>query len=273
MTARVCFLFLWMLFNATYVEAAPFFDPQLDARALALGHAYSAVVDDASAAYWNPARLALLPRTAYALAGLQLGSGGGLGQFPFAAAAYRVQGISAGAWWAQQQALSGALHRGLGISAAARLGVIQMGLGWKYLGLEQAGTVAGGAGLDLALMGDFLDMIAVGIVVQDAVQTRLRVGEQVHTALLPTTRISASFRLESFTFSAETVLQENELQALRFGAEVRLAGVLAFRLGKDDELWSWGVGLGVLDRLRVDVAQRIDGKNGDVWLVSAHVTL
>lgn len=270
--ARVCFIITVVLINVVIVYSEPFFDPQIDARALGLGHAYSAVVDDASASYWNPARLALLPRSFYALAGLQLGAAG-LDQFPFAAAAYRTRGVSFGAWWTQQHTLPDEVHRGFGLSAGLKLGAIQMGLGWKVLGLERAGGATGGAGMDLALMGDFLDMIAVGVVAQDAVQTRLKDGDQVQATVAPTMRISASFRLESFTFSGEVVLQENELQALRFGAEVRLAGVLAFRLGKDDDVWSWGLGLGVLDRARVDVAQRIGGANGDVWLISAHVAL
>lgn len=272
MTARMlCIATTLLLVFHTPNFADTFFDPGLGARALGVGSAYTAIADDATAAYWNPARLTFLRQHIYLNTGLTLGAGGP-GRFPFAAAAAPLGPLMLGFWWANQDAGGGARHAGMGVALGARLGPGRAGLGLKRLSLDDGTTHADGVGWDLSLMGDFLDMVSVGILVQDLGRTQLKAGQALVTTVAPTLQLGGSFRVESFTLSAETVLRDGTLEALRFGAEVRLAGIVAFRVGKDDDRWSWGAGLGLLGRYQLDVAHRLDPDQGDLWMFTMLAT-
>lgn len=273
MTAqKIAALVFFCFFFYTHAFAEPFLKVEPGAPALGVGGAFTAMVDEATASYWNPARLALLRREWSSAAGFQLGSGGGSDGLLYASGAYRFRNLGFGAWWVHHSLSDVMEDRGiLGGAVSLTTGLLQVGGGMKWMSQSTESFSASGLGIDLSAMADFLDMISVGLMMQDVVQTKLKVGEKIQTLINPTYRISGSFRLGSFTFSTEAVLHEEDLQSLRYGIEVRLASIVAFRVGKNNDLWSWGVGVGVLEQFRFDVANRQDPDNGDVWIISGHV--
>jgi len=273
MTApKIVALLFFCFFSHTTVLAEPFLKVEPGAPALGVGGAFTAMVDEATASYWNPARLALLRHTWSSAAGLQLGSGGGSASLLYASGAYRLNNLGFGVWWVHHGLSDVMEDRGiLGAAISLTTGVLQMGGGMKLMSQTTDTFSASGIGLDLSAMADFLDMISIGLMMQDILQTKLKVGEKIQTSFNPTYRVSGSFRLGSFTFSSEALLHEEELQSLRFGVEVRLAGIIAIRAGRNNDLWSWGVGIGSLEQFRLDVANRQDLNNDDVWMVSGHV--
>ncbi len=274
MTApKIAALVLFCFFSHTTAFAEPFLKVEPGAPALGVGGAFTAMVDEATASYWNPARLALLRRQWSSAMGFQLGSGGGSGSLLYASGAYRLNNWGFGAWWVHHGLSDVMEDRGiLGGAVSLTTGVMQMGAGIKLMSQSTDTFSASGIGLDLSAMGDFLDMISVGLMMQDVLQSKLKVGEKIQTSINPTYRVSGSFRLGSFTFSSEAVMHNEELQSLRFGIEVRLAGIIAFRAGRNNDLWSWGLGIGSLEQFRFDVANRQDPDNGDVWMMSGHVS-
>ncbi len=241
-------------------------------RALALGGAYAAVTDDASALIWNPAGLARLDRTSvYAsqtnLIGLgfseQLGllalPSWRLGTFGLGIRRFGVDGIEG------RDARGAVFDDNLKDSETEILlgygrrvgGMWKLGLVAKYQQHSLAGYSAGAPGLDVGVQvkplqaagrhSGLADALSLGFAIRNLFEPDLRLdteGVKDPTGL----RLGAAYQGEladniQLLLATDMEKTRDMDTRLHFGAEVRLLNTLALRVGSNAGMMTAGAGV------------------------------
>ncbi|MEE3259679.1 MAG: tetratricopeptide repeat protein [Candidatus Latescibacterota bacterium] len=241
-------LILVLALMTTGADATSSRQQTLGARAIALGGAFAAVASDASAIHWNPAALATLQRQELSF-GYADRFGLGLNQSYLAYALPIADNHALGFDWfnlgfddaelgAGQNKTNFAYGYRNGIGALKPyLGSTAIGVAGKYrsLSVDLDGnqlTSASGWGFDLGLLAPLPFGLRLGLSVQDLGGTSLEhdggVSEQLYDARY---RLGLAHKpIEGLTIAAGLD------DALRFGAEYWIRGLLALRAGMLTEL-------------------------------------
>ena len=233
---------------ATSADATSSGQQTLGARAIAMGGAFAAVASDASAVHWNPAALATLQRQELGF-GYADRFGLGLNQSYLAYSLPIADDHALGFDWfnldfddselgAGQNKINFAYGYRNGIGALKPyIGSTAIGVAGKYrsLSVDLDGnqlTSASGWGFDLGLLAPLPFGVRLGLSVQDLGGTSLAHDGGVSEQLYDTRyRLGLAHKpIEGLTIAAGLD------DALRFGAEYWVRGLLALRAGVLTEL-------------------------------------
>lgn len=226
----------------------------MGARAVALGGAYSAVADDASAIFWNPAGLCQIGHQELVGSHADL-YGTGLQQNVIGAVVPFTPNQAAAFDWYSNGYDDSELDFGenrLDLAWSQRLHRrVAVGVNVKYLsrniGLDGVTLGSGrGFGLDLGLMTFLSEQARVGIVLQDFQDTSLDYSDIGSTVVYP-----SSLRLAAAWSPFQPLLLAMDLDdRLHAGVEYAPVDFLAFRAGFQDDtggsegaVWSAGTGV------------------------------
>ncbi|MBD3180134.1 MAG: PorV/PorQ family protein [Candidatus Latescibacteria bacterium] len=238
------------------------------ARSISMGGAFSAVGDDPSAIYYNPAALRLNRYRSVTVNHIQLFSGFTDANYDFIGMVYPT--LSAGALGI------GVMTTGTGgirefnrysvetgeISYRESQGILGYAfhLPFEYLGRFTAGASIkflnqrigdysdNGAGMDLGLIyrQQYLEGLVLGCNLQDLIgaETKLRnrIDRLDRTLMLGAGYTGDLGRSVSFTASAQVDIPERADRDLRFGLECRIRNIIMIRLGYDSEQLTAGIG-------------------------------
>jgi len=270
------------------VNAASYLRMGVGARFLAMGGASTAVVDDASATFWNVAGLTNVEQASFA----SMYSAGDLldRKHNFLALASSVQGIgSFGIGWINagvsgikrytasdvSQGSFTSSENAFLFSYGAMFKPVSLGAGVKVLHQkidpESDETKMGFGGLDIGALANPIDIMTVGLSVQNilgkiadaSVPVNLSVGTAVR--LLPEDDL-----LIAVDLSKAFVSLKGRMAVMHIGAEYWAADLVGFRLGFTSEKeFSAGIGIKMSD-ISIDYAYSIkrDGLEPDVHYVS-----
>ena len=229
---------LWAAFTTgdRGTATAQFLQLGVDARAIALGEAYSAVADDASALYWNPAGLARLPRGGGSLS-LMHAPYVDSSYFDYAAAAQRVgpgTAVGAGMQYLNAGSIPETDPAGNAIGSftpyetAATVGFAQggragsLGVAGKWIQskiLDTAQTVAADVGYLTPALGGGRFRLAV---VAQNLGGRMRFESEEEDLPLAL-RFGSAFHLtDHWDFSADLAFPRNNGPDLGVGTEARV---------------------------------------------------
>ena len=239
-------------------------------RAIALGGAFSAIGDDASVLYYNPAALRLCRYPGVVLNHIQLFSGFSDATYDFLGLVYPT--ISAGSI-------------GLGIMTAGTGGIrgydefsretgelsyresqVMLGyaldLPWRHIGDVTAGASikvlnqrvgefsAAGTGLDIGFVyrPKYVRRIAVGCNLQDIVgaETKLvTLSDKVDRTIMVGAGYTYPFKSgSSLSLALQMNAPQRDKKELRFGAEYLFKNYVSVRVGYDSEMITAGLGVG-----------------------------
>ncbi|MFA4949095.1 MAG: PorV/PorQ family protein, partial [Candidatus Krumholzibacteriia bacterium] len=239
-------------------------------RAIALGGAFSAIGDDASVLYYNPAALRLCRYPGAVLNHIQLFSGFSDARYDFLGLVYPT--ISAGSI-------------GLGIMTVGTGGIkgydefsreteefsyreSQVALGyaldlpWQYIGVVTAGSSikvlsqrvgafsAAGTGLDIGFLyrPKYVRRIAIGCNLQDIVgaETKLvTLIDKVDRTIMVGAGYTYPFTNgSSLSLALQMNAPQRDKKEFRFGAEYLFRNYISVRVGYDSEMITAGLGIG-----------------------------
>lgn len=235
------------------------------ARALGLGGAFSAIANDATATYWNPAGLAAANpfQISFMHAVLFLDT-----SFDFLATSVPTK--SFGSFGAAFMALSSrgfeqrtALNEAVGEFDTRDLAFLlswstelsrrfSVGVTYKLVNqsiLSQSGI---GHGLDLGLKSQLSDYLSAGLILRNLIKPKVSPGESTQEFPMQIgAGVAASLLNEQLLLSAEySKINGWGDPVLHMGAEFRFANQVAVRVGVNDDNATFGLGLG-LDKLGV----------------------
>ncbi len=237
-------------------------------RAIAMGGAFTAIGDDPSVIYYNPAALKLNGAPRILANHIQLFSGFGDATYDFLGLAYPT--VSAGSF-------------GIGFMTAGTGGIREFddfsretgeisyresqailgyafGLPWRYIGRFTLGSSVKilnqrvgdfsdtGTGLDLGILyeQDYIKNLVIGCNIQDflGAETKLvSVSEKVYRTIMFGVGYSYLFQGGSkINLSMQVDFPEKDDKDLRFGVEYDYRSRISFRLGYDSESITAGVG-------------------------------
>lgn len=245
--------------------AAAYLNSGVGARAAAMGKAFTAVADDASASYWNPAGLAGTEGTEIEAAHGALQEDRALNSISLA---YGLGSLALGACWLsfgvsdiQERDRAGSLighfndaENAFMVSAGwrpvnTRALSLRVGITGKYLRHSLQDYSASGQGIDLGALAEFqlapeAFTLAVGAAYQNAGATMKWDTDSEHEDEVPSAfRAGVAGTLESLplTMSIDLSRTEDQDALLHLGGEV-IVGSFALRAGLDDADIAAGAG-------------------------------
>ena len=236
-------------------QAAAFLRLGVGARAIAMGNAYTAITNEVSAIYWNPAGLGLLEQRQFVgmYSVLPLDR-----QHSFLAYAHPLMhNLSIAAGW---------IHFGVSdidgrdingnptgnfndsenaflMAAGYKIGFMSIGVTAKYLHHTLANSSASGFSFDSGIKINLLKMLSLGFVVQDLAGTMSWESDSDIINDLPLTlRGGLAFEFQKFpaSIASDIVKTANEDIRVNVGAEYRILKVLGLRAGYNNNELAFG---------------------------------
>ncbi len=239
-------------------------------RAIAMGGAFSAIGDDASVLYYNPAALALNPYTAILASHAQLFSGWSDAGYDFLGFVYPT--ISAGAFGAGFMTAGTGGIRGFDewsretgeLTYRENQAIIAYAytLPWRWAGAVTAGSSVkilsqrvgdfsdSGTGLDIGLVlrPRWIEGLRLACNLQDIIGADIKlvsVSEKVDRTIMAGAGYTRAFGNGSaISLGLQMDMPERGEKTFRAGAEYRFRDLLAIRAGYDGESITAGLGVG-----------------------------
>ena len=263
------------------------------ARSLAMGGAFVAVADDATAMLWNPAGLAQLDDTRLMGMSTDLFGMGITHQFVGAVTTFANLGIGLG--WERaaidgQEASEGGTLGGtftwveqalIGSLATNVLDVAMAGANVKYyLADSGLGDQASGFGFDLGLLVSLGDMFVIGVNAKDLAGSTIEWdgGATDIISGLYTAGLAMKFAEDKLIMAADVDFEGTGLGDTHVGVEFQVIDELALRGGVvltdnfQDYYFTVGAGINVAG-LYVDAAYVLEENLGNTLILSAEFSL
>ncbi len=264
----------------------------IGARALAMGGAFVAVCDDATAMVWNPAGLALLDDTRLAGMSTDLYGLGITHQFVGATTSFANLGIGLG--WERASIDGQLVEAGGGLGGAftwvenAIIGslatnvmdVAMVGANVKYYMADSGlGDSATGFGFDLGLLVSLGDMFVIGVNAMDLAGSTIEWDGGATDVVSGLYKAGLALNLaESFVLAADVDFDGTALGDTHVGVEFQVIDELALRGGVvltnnfQDYYLTVGAGINVAG-LYVDAAYILEETLGNTLVLSAEFSL
>jgi len=263
------------------------------ARALAMGGAFVAVANDATAACWNPAGLASLNDTRLAGMSTDLFGLGITHQYVGAVTTFANLGVGLG--WERAaidgQAVSGEGELGetftwteqaIGLSLATNvMDVAMAGANVKYYMADSGlGETASGFGFDLGVLVSLGDMFVVGVNAKDLAGSVLSWSGGAEDVISGLYKAGLAMKLveDKLILATDIDFGGEGLGDTHVGAEFQVINALALRAGvvltNDFQDYYFSVGAGVnVAGLYVDAAYVLNESLGNTLVLSAEFSL
>ena len=284
-------------FTAGLDGAFSAFKNGIGARALAMGGAFVAVCDDATAMVWNPAGLAQLDDTRLAAMSVNLLEVGATHRFVGLTTSFANLGVGLG--WenmsveGSNQDAEGAILGSftwtesvfIGSLATNVLDVAMVGANVKYYMADDGfGVSSTGFGFDLGLLVSLADMFVIGVNASDLGGTAIERPDTIDTVTgLYKAGVAVKLAEGKFVLAADVDFDGTTLGNTHIGAEFRVIDELALRGGVvllpdfDDYYLTVGAGINVAG-LYVDAAYLLNdtlgvGSDTHMLVLSAEFSL
>jgi len=268
------------------------FKSGIGARALAMGGAFVAVADDATASLWNPAGLALLEDTRLAGMSTDLYGMGITHQYVGAVTTFANLGIGLG--WERAsiggqiindgvlgQAFTWVEQAIIGSLATNVMDIAMVGANVKYYMADSGlGDSASGFGFDLGLMVGLGDMFVIGVNAMDLGGTPIDWSGGATDVVSGLYKAGLAMKLadDKLVLAADVDFDGLDLGDTHVGVEFQLIDELALRGGVvltdnfQDYYFAVGAGINVAG-LYVDAAYVLDEAVGNTLVLSAEFSL
>jgi len=268
------------------------FKSGIGARALAMGGAFVAVADDATASLWNPAGLALLEDTRLAGMSTDLYGMGITHQYVGAVTTFANLGIGLG--WERASIGGQIINEGvlgqaftwveqaiIGSLATNVMDIAMVGANVKYYMADSGlGDSASGFGFDLGLMVGLGDMFVIGVNAMDLGGTPIDWAGGATDVVSGLYKAGLAMKLadDKLVLAADVDFDGLALGDTHVGVEFQLIDELALRGGvvltNDFQDYYFAVGAGVnVAGLFVDAAYVLDEGVGNTLVLSAEFSL
>jgi long-subunit fatty acid transport protein len=252
------------------------------ARAAALGGAYVAVVEDATATYWNPAGLKKISNTSvsamygvwfqgvnyqFAGAAKNLGGFGAVGVSLIMLDSGDIEGYDVTGSPAAGYKTSDTM---IGVSYARKIGKVNVGLNAKSISEKIAAEEASCLGIDIGVCTDFGKKISFGASVLNAVGTGLEYFAAKHS-LPMIIKAGVGYRIsDSMQITGEVNVPDDNIASIHAGFEYLYNNNIAIRAGYNSAIPTCvSAGLGFfLGDLSVEYACVPYGILGDTHRIS-----
>lgn len=268
------------------------FKSGIGARALAMGGAFVAVADDATASLWNPAGLALLDDTRLAGMSTDLYGLGITHQYVGAVTTFANLGIGLG--W-ERASIAGQLIDGgvlgaaftwveqaiIGSLATNVMDIAMVGANVKYYMADSGlGDSAQGFGFDLGLLVSLGDMFVIGINAMDLGGTPIDWDGGASDTVSGLYKAGLAMKLadDKLILAADVDFDGLDIGDTHVGVEFQLIDELALRGGVvltnnfQDYYFAVGAGINVAG-LYVDAAYVLEESIGNTLVLSAEFSL
>ena len=268
------------------------FKSGIGARALAMGGAFVAVADDATASLWNPAGLALLEDTRLAGMSTDLYGMGITHQYVGAVTTFANLGIGLG--WERAsiggqiindgvlgQAFTWVEQAIIGSLATNVMDIAMVGANVKYYMADSGlGDSASGFGFDLGLMVGLGDMFVIGVNAMDLGGTPIDWSGGATDVVSGLYKAGLAMKLadDKLVLAADVDFDGLALGDTHVGVEFQLIDELALRGGvvltNSFQDYNFAVGAGInVAGLYVDAAYVLDEAVGNTLVLSAEFSL
>ena len=265
----------------------------LGARALAMGGAFVAVADDATAVKWNPAGLAQVNDTRLSGMSTDLFGLGITHQFVGAVTTFANLGI--GLSWERASVSSQAVDAGgdpgalftwteqavLGTLAANIMDIGLAGANVKYyMASSGLGETADGFGFDLGLLVDLGEMFVIGVTACDLGGSKIAWNTGTENTVSALYKAGVAMKLvdDMLILAADMDFDGTNLGDAHIGMEFKVIEELALRggvvLANEFQDYYFAVGAGIsVAGLSVDAAYLLDETLGNTLILSAEFSL
>jgi len=233
--------------EGVFGAAAPFLRFGVGARAFGMGSACVAVVDDATATYWNPAGLANLQNKQVSAMHTEL----------FMDTKYDYLGIalpiSRGGWglsflnimtpFISEQGETKTVRATVGyFGYGLNLGQWQFGLSLKYLQEELLQATGQVVSCDLGLQKQLTESLYFGFSLRDFLAAKINWSTGYQEEIPTTYFVGLSYRIENLILGLE-LERVNEVNLEHFGIEYMVNDFLKLRAGARGQDLTFGVGI------------------------------
>jgi hypothetical protein len=270
------------------------FKSGIGARALAMGGAFVAVADDATASLWNPAGLALLNDTRLSGMSTDLFGKGVTHQYVGAVTTFANLGV--GLSWERMSATSNTISGSegdigtaftwveqaiIGSLATNVMDIAMVGANVKYyMGDTGLGDSASGFGFDLGLLVSLGDMFVIGVNAMDLGGTPIDWSTGAADTVSGLYKAGLAMKLadDKLVLAADVDFDGLDIGDTHVGVEFQLIDELALRGGVvltnnfQDYYFAVGAGINVAG-LYVDAAYMLQEDAGNTLVLSAEFSL